>query len=169
MKILFVYSFFLSLAMLACKPAQNNTSDTKTPVVVENSSPNQTEGMWLFEGKDSYSRAETVEIQIYHKQQAPLTMQRPMELELEVEENGQWREVRKLYCPCLQRCPPPPFQQEVMADEKITFRWQPEEKWCEAEPKSSPAPVGKYHLIVTHRVAGEKKLYFQHYVFNLKK
>jgi hypothetical protein len=55
-----------------------------------------------------------------------------------------------------------------MADEKITFRWTPEEKWCETEPKSSPAPVGKYRLHVTHRVAGEKKLYFQHHIFSIK-
>jgi hypothetical protein len=168
MKLSFYLVYVTLCGLLACKTTQNNnpnTTETNTDV----SKQSQTNGIWRFEAKEAYKRKENVEIKMYHESETPLKLQHPLEMKLEVEENGTWRTVRRLYCPCLQNCPPPPYDIELSAKERHTFSWKPEEKWCENEEKTAEAPLGKYRLVVTHRKGMEKKMYFQHYVFTLKK
>lgn len=164
----FLFALLSILGLNSCKTTQNN-NNTEIPHVNYNSMPTQSNGIWRFESKGTFKRKENVEIQFYHEQKEAVKLQRPMELKLELEVDGKWRTVRKLYCPCLQNCPPPPFEREIEAQVRTSFSWKPEEQWCEEGAKSAPAPVGKYRLIITHRKENEKQLFFQHYEFTLKK
>ena len=146
------------MCLWACKPTQNTAQDTQKSA----------KGVWIFEAKNTFSAQEEVKIQAYHEQSMALNLQRPLELILEVEEKGNWRTVRKLYCPCNENCPNPPLQKSVEAKERISFQWTPQEQWCESSLRSAPAPKGKYRLEIRHTVTGDKKVYVQYFEFTLK-
>lgn len=168
MKKIFYTALLVVFGAMSCKTSQNNTKSDLAQVNYS-TLPTQPNGIWKFESAGTFSRKKEVEIVFYHEGKQPVNLTRPMELKLEFEENGKWRTVRTLYCPCLQNCPPPPYQREVAPQDKQTFKWKPEEQWCEESAKSAPAPVGKYRLVINHTVNMEKKLYFQHYEFTLTK
>lgn len=146
--------------LLACKSTQNKPVDNADETA---------QGIWRFEAKNKFSLQDEVVIMMYHEQKNALRLLRPLEMKLEVEENGAWRLVRRLYCICLENCPPPPREREIAPKERFTFRWKPEEKWCEPTLKTLPAPVGKYRLVINHLNGLEKKLNQQYYEFSLTK
>lgn len=161
-KIIYWASAIALVGLLACKSTQNKH-------IEDASTTETTKGIWRFEAKRKFKQNDMVAIELYHEQDTTLRLMRPMEMKLEFEENGAWRLVKQLYCICLENCPPPPREREIAAKERFTFQWKAEERWCEPSLKTLPAPVGKYRLIINHMKGMERKLYVQHYEFQIIK
>ena len=78
----------------------------------------------------------------------------PMLIRIERFENGEWKRVRILHCPCGANCEPPPRKKLISKNDTWSMSWNLVESWCENEkdqeiPKTIelPAAPGKYRSV----------------------
>lgn len=67
-------------------------------------------------------------------------------------ENGVWRKVKIIYCPCGADCIPPPKAKIILPDQKHEYSWNLIESWCDKRKKeNNKATVEKMSIPGNYR------------------
>jgi len=83
------------------------------------------------EARSEYDTGAVVEITVHNtSEKDTLTLHKPRNLIVQKKQDGKWRRVRTLYCPCGASCPAPPERVAVVPGSGYTYRWEQKEQWC---------------------------------------
>ncbi len=119
--------------------------------------------------KKSYPSGEKIEIVLNNISGSDLVLYKPSMTEIEKQENGAWKNVRILYCPCGASCPPPADKITIPKAGKHLLNWNQLEKWCGAEnhagiPKTESKTVaaGNYRIKIGFMAENKKRQIIYH-------
>lgn len=108
---------------------------------------------------------ENLHFDIYTNLDSSVILFDPMLLRIEKFDQGKWKQVRILHCPCGANCIPPPREKLLKKDEKWPMSWNLMESWCEKEnsesiPKTIENPVkpGKYRTVLYYSYKSQERI-----------
>ena len=107
----------------------------------------------------------SISFEIKNNTSEGLIIHRPEIKNIQKLENGSWRKIRILYCPCGANCIPPPKTKLLKPNEKLEYTWNLLESWCDKKVKNKipktieqKSPVGLYRISITYSPDGTNKM-----------
>lgn len=136
----------------------------------------QKQGGFQIESQDVYQKDETVKVRVYNpSKHDTLSLFKPRNLVVQKKQEGKWRQVRTLYCPCGASCPAPPEKVLVPPGTGYTYRWSQKEEWCGEmtnrgvpEMHSQFAGYGRYRMVIRYGTPENKKLQTRYASFSIQ-
>jgi hypothetical protein len=134
------------------------------------------QGGFQIEAQDVYHKDETVEVKVYNPSHLDtLMLYKPRNLVVQKKQDGKWKQVRTLYCPCGASCPAPPEKVSVPPASGYTYRWNQKEEWCgEMSARGVPkmhsqfAGYGRYRMAVRYLGRENQQLQTRYELFSIK-
>jgi hypothetical protein len=103
-------------------------------------------------------------IEVVNHSEIPITVYGPAVKMIEKFENGDWRRVRILICPCGANCIAPPQTLILQPNEKYEFDWNLMEGWCDKKlengiPKTieNSSTEGLYRVLLDYSIDGTNR------------
>jgi hypothetical protein len=150
---------FLLLVMVACNSPRYSTNSIDSKLHIS-----------LNEDQVIHEN-ESIQFRIQNSSAERLTLIYPEKLRIEKNENGEWRNLKILDCPCDAPCQPKPEKLLLESGKNLILNWDQRESWCGSRSTSQiretiykEAGSGKYRISIhLKKEDGEESTFYKHF------
>ena len=153
-----IYLIFFSLSFTACKSKNIKSNNDSIKIEIKN----------------SYKIGETINVTIINTSKGSLTLYNPTKLNFQKKNEGKWKHLRILPCPCDAPCQAPPEKLEMPSKKAQKLTWQQKESYCGTKKVANnvretiykQVEKGTYRFVVKYKQNEKEETIYKE--FNIK-